>query len=59
MSVRLIGLIFSWICIVAYPAELMFGLKFANPLYELPLVLLFLIAVLIIRADYRKRKSKE
>ena len=56
---RLIRLIFSWICIIAYPAALMFGLKFSNPLYELPLVLLFLVAVLVIRADYRNRKPND
>ena len=56
---RLIILIFSWVCIVAYPAALMFGLKFANPLYELPLVVLFLLAVLNIRAHYRKPKSND
>ena len=59
MNVQSIKLVLSFIYVVAYPAALFLGLRFPNPFYELPLVLLFLFAVLIIRAHYRKRKMDD
>jgi hypothetical protein len=47
-------MIIAWICVLAYPAALLFGLEFENPYLELPLIVAWLAAVIFIYQDWKK-----
>jgi hypothetical protein len=54
----MVGLASAWIGVVGYPLLTHFGgLEFDQPLYELPILLLWFAAMLQIYADFRRGKS--